>query len=65
MLQIASKIYAFLLFPNSLLVCNKSYEIFYILKEADWMLFQASANNFCYVLTIFWYIPWKYKYWYI
>ena len=31
--------------------------------EADWMLFQASADKFCYVSTIRLYISWKYKYW--
>ena len=29
-----------------------TYAIFDILKEADWMLFQASADKFCYVSTI-------------
>ena len=40
-----------------------TYAIFDILKEADWMLFQASADKFCYVPTILLYISWKYKYW--
>ena len=40
-----------------------TYAIFDILKEADWMLFQASADKFCYVPTILLYILWKYKYW--
>ena len=63
----------FLLFPNDFLVCHLkvftffkigvTYAIFYILKEADWMLFQTSPDNFCYVPTILLYIPWKYKYW--
>ena len=41
----------------------KFYAIFDILKEADWMLFQASADNSCYETTILLYISWKYKYW--
>ena len=32
--------------------------------EADWMLFQASADKFGYVPTILLYILWKYKDWY-
>ena len=40
-----------------------TYPIFDLLKEANWMLFQASAYNFCYVSTILLYISWKYKYW--
>ena len=39
-----------------------NYAIFDVLKDADWMLFQASADNFCYVLTILLYISWKYMY---
>ena len=42
---------------------NRSYASFYILREADWMLFQASAGSFYYVPTILLYISWKYKYW--
>ena len=42
-----------------------TYVIIDILKEADWILFQAFADNFCYVPTILLYISWKYKYWYI
>ena len=42
---------------------NGSYASFYILREADWMLFQASADSFYYVPTILFYISWKYKYW--
>ena len=42
-----------------------TYTIFYILKEADWMLLQASADLFCYMLTILLQISWKYKCWYI
>ena len=38
-----------------------TYAIFDILKEADWMLFQPAADNFYYVPTILFYIPWKYK----
>ena len=34
---------------------------FDILKEADWMLFQASAGKFCYMSTILLYILWKHK----
>ena len=71
-IQITSNIYSFLLFPNNLLICiwkplflqNKNYAIFEILEEANWMFFQASVDNFCYVLTIFLYILWKYKYWF-
>ena len=40
-----------------------SYVIFDILKEADRMLFEASADNFCYVPTFLLYISWKYNYW--
>ena len=40
-----------------------TYTIFDILKEADWMLSQASPDKFCYMPTIIWYILWKYKYW--
>ena len=40
-----------------------TYPIFDILKEANWMLFQASADNFCYVSTILLYVSWKYRYW--
>ena len=39
-----------------------TYAVFDILKEADWMLFQVSADNFCYV-PILLYILWKYRYW--
>ena len=70
---ITSNIYVFLLFPNNLHVCNLkvfyfneirfTYAIFDIFKEADWMVFEASANKFCYVPTILLYIWWKYKYW--
>ena len=73
LLQITSIIYTFILFSNNFLVCNLkvfsfykiwvTYAIFDILKEADWMLFQASANNFCYVPTILLYRLWKCKYW--
>ena len=73
LLQITSIIYTFILFSNNFFVCNLkvfnfykiwvTYTIFDILKEADWMLFQASANNFCYVLTILLYRLWKCKYW--
>ena len=64
------KIYVFLLFPNNLVICNlklfafyeiaATYAIYDILKEADWILSQASANIFCYVPTIFLYSSWKY-----
>ena len=76
MLQITSKIYTFVLFLNNFIVWNLkvfifkkwelelvTYTIFDILNEADWILFQASADNFCYVPTIFFQILWKYKYW--
>ena len=39
-----------------------TYAIFDILKEADWLLFQASADKFCPVRTILLNILWKYKY---
>ena len=39
------------------------YEIGVTYAIIDWMLFQPSANNFCYVPTIPLYISWKYKYW--
>ena len=48
---------------KSLFLRNRSYAIFDILKEADWMLFQPSADNFCNVPTILLHTPWKYKYW--
>ena len=39
-----------------------TYAIFDIWKEADWMLFQASADKLCYMPIIILYILWKYKY---
>ena len=76
MLQITSKLYAFLLFLNNLPVCHLkvfifmkqeselvTYAIFDILNEADWILFQASAENLCYMTTILLHILWKCKYW--
>ena len=40
-----------------------TYAIFDILKEANWMLFQAiQAIQECYSTIVF-YILWKYKYW--
>ena len=40
-----------------------TFATFDILKEADWMLFQASVDKFCYVPTIFLYVLLKNKYW--
>ena len=40
-----------------------TYAIFDILKEADWMLFQTSADKFSYVTNILLYMLWEYKYW--
>ena len=63
LLQITSisKYYIFLYFQiicssaiwKSLFLRNRSYlHRFNILKEADWVIFQASAENICYVPTI-------------
>ena len=53
----------FLNHPACFLEIGVSYIIFDILKEANWILFQASLDKFCYVLTILLYISWKYSYW--
>ena len=43
---------------------NKKYlRQFDILKEADWMLFQASSDKLSDVQTILLKILWNYKYW--
>ena len=65
--------HVFLLFPNNLQVCN--LKVFILTKWQlltpfliSWrklteMLFQASADKFCYLPTILLYILWKCKYW--
>ena len=49
-------IYSSLVWKSFFNEMGVTYVIFHILKDVDWMLFQASADNLCYVPTILLYV---------